>query len=122
MALLVILLSEYANGLLSYECASPRMASVRMKTRIGVRTITKDYALNYSYPDDSTRILVREHLDRQRNREYQLVQCCAANDRVIISTVFQHSAPKKHIDITRWTNFKSHRLSLVHDKLKKVSS
>ena len=40
----LILSSEYVNGLLSCEVVSPRMVSVRAKTSTGVRNIIQVYA------------------------------------------------------------------------------
>ena len=40
---------EYANGLLSYEAVSPRMVSVGVKIRTGVRNTIQVYAPDSSY-------------------------------------------------------------------------
>ena len=45
----LILSSKYATSLLSYEVISPRMMSVRVKTRTGARNIIQHHS---SYPDE----------------------------------------------------------------------
>ena len=45
----LILSSEYANGLLSYEAVFPMMVSVCVKTRTGLRNISQVYAPSSSF-------------------------------------------------------------------------
>ena len=47
-----VLLSQYAEGLVSYEAVSPRTVSVWVKTRTGVRNTIHIYAPYSSYTDE----------------------------------------------------------------------
>ena len=66
----IILSSEYANGLPSYEAVSPRMVSVRMKTRTDARNIIQVYVPDPSYHDEQDFLdLLQLRISAVRNGE-----------------------------------------------------